>query len=404
LRYPHRRVRLYDKDPIICAIWHYLIGVSPEEIRKLPLIFNHIDELEVPQEVKWLLGFWANRATVNPSKSPSKWMRQLGQQQTGVYWSAEIRERLARQVDFIRHWTVAQCSYEQIPDQAATWFIDAPYDSRAGEYYRYGRKDIDYKHLGEWCQSRSGQVIVCEQVGATWLDFRPFRNFKGLRGVSKEAIWTKTDESPVLLSPKSSNLISFPAANKDDKKHFWLTPPELRDETKAEFGDELHDPCPYPRPQGFDGLTSDWGPTNYVNPPFGSVTENGKKVGMTAWVRKAIAEQKKGKTSVIVYPMDGWVHLLLAAGAEMRSIGHVRWLATEDGSPMLTRIGRPIMRFVLRGVTAKQEGSSDATPVPARPDISGETGEARTKSIASWTEEMEPRIVLDPPAPDKEGL
>lgn len=240
MRYPHRRVRLYDKDPIVCAIWGYLIRVSPGEIRNLPLVFDHIDELKVPQEVKWLLGFWANRATVNPSKSPSKWMRQLGQQQTGVYWSVVIRERLARQVDFIRHWTVTQCSYEQIPDDTATWFIDPPYDSKAGEYYRYGRKDIDYKHLGEWCQSRSGQVIVCEQVGANWLDFRPFRDFKGLRGVSKEAIWTKTDESPGLLSPKSSNLISFPAANKDGRKHYLLAPPELRDETKAEFGDDLY--------------------------------------------------------------------------------------------------------------------------------------------------------------------
>jgi hypothetical protein len=68
---------------------------------------------------------------------------------------------------------------------------------------------------------------------------------------------------------------------------------------------------------------------------------------MTAWVRKAIEEQQKGKTSVMVFPMDAWVHLLLNAGAEMHFLGDVHWLAIEDGTPA-ERISRPIMMFVLR--------------------------------------------------------
>ena len=43
-----------------------------------------------------------------------------------------------------------------------------------------------------------------------------------------------------------------------DGKHYWLTPPDLYKEL-----DEIHgfdfDPCPYPLPEGFDGLTCDWG-------------------------------------------------------------------------------------------------------------------------------------------------
>jgi hypothetical protein len=73
------------------------------------------------------------------------------------------------------------------------------------------------------------------------------------------------------------------------------------------------DPCPFPLPEGFDGLTCEWGASNYVNPPFGSIIHQGKKKGPTAWVRKAIAEWQKGKRVVLVYPIDKWVLMLLKA-------------------------------------------------------------------------------------------
>jgi DNA-binding CsgD family transcriptional regulator len=75
-----------------------------------------------------------------------------------------------------------------------------------------------------------------------------------------------------------------------------------------------------------------WGESNYVNPPFGSIIHEGKKKGPTAWARKAIAEAQQGKRVVLVYPIDKWVLMLLAAGATVRNLGDVRWLATEDGS------------------------------------------------------------------------
>ncbi len=51
-------------------------------------------------------------------------------------------------------------------------------------------------------------------------------------------------------------------------------------------------------------------------------------------MRKAIEEQAKGKLSVVVYPVDKWVLMMLkATGAvNVRNLGDVRWLATEDGS------------------------------------------------------------------------
>jgi len=141
--------------------------------------------------------------------------------------------------------------------------------------------------------------------------------------------------------------MSFHAGNKDGK-HYWLTPPDLMGKLQLEFNFDF-DACPYPKPEEFDGLSSDWGNATYVNPPFGSIVgSDGKKKGPTAWVRKALKEQAKGKTVVLVFPTDKWIHYLLKAGAELRSLGDVRWCATEDGSPG-KGIGRFTMAFVLRG-------------------------------------------------------
>ena len=198
LRYPEHQVRLYDVDPIICALWNYIIHVAAEEIRSLPLVFDHVDELQVCAEAKHLIGFWLNKGSVQPAKSPSKWMRENKSWQPGVYWGERIRERVASQVESIRHWTISQASYVDIPDQGpATWFIDPPYEV-AGRAYKF--HSIDYPALGEWCRSRSGQVIVCENAGATWLPFVPFRTIKGLEGKrggkkSVEVIWTNEKHS-----------------------------------------------------------------------------------------------------------------------------------------------------------------------------------------------------------------
>jgi len=135
-----------------------------------------------------------------------------------------------------------------------------------------------------------------------------------------------------------------------DGKHYWLTPPELYEELNKEFNFDF-DPAPYPLPEGFDGLTCEWGESNYLNPPFGAIMHEGKKKGATAWARKAIKEHEKGKTVVMVYPIDKWVLMLIKAGAEIRNLGDVKWLAIEDGSQG-KGTGRHIACFVL---TQKEE-------------------------------------------------
>ncbi len=123
-------------------------------------------------------------------------------------------------------------------------------------------------------------------------------------------------------------------------KHYWLTPPDLMAELQLEFDFDF-DPCPYPRPKGFDGLKEEWGRSSYVNPIFG----NGN--GPTAWAHKAIKENKKGKTVVMVWPLDRWVLALLEAGAKIRNLGNVKWRAVEDGTPG-TGNGRYTAAFILK--------------------------------------------------------
>jgi hypothetical protein len=102
---------------------------------------------------------------------------------------------------------------------------------------------------------------------------------------------------------------------------YWLTPPALYRKLDAEFQFDC-DPCPYPLPKDHNALTMEWGMSNYVNPPFRQDDVIGGK-GATAFVRKAIAEQQKGKRSVLVLPVFDYVTRLLEAGAEIRPLGRV---------------------------------------------------------------------------------
>jgi len=123
----------------------------------------------------------------------------------------------------------------------------------------------------------------------------------------------------------------------------WLTPPDVF----KKLDDEFHftfDPCPYPFTK--DGIEISWGESNYVNPPFKKAdSQNGN--GPTAFIRKAIAEHQNGKSSVVVVPTPSYVNLMLEAGAELRSMGRIRWLHKETGVPC--RDPSPITAFILRG-------------------------------------------------------
>lgn len=190
-RYHDRQVILYDTDPVIAGLWEYLSKVRPTDIMSLPIGISHIDEVNCCQEAKWLIGFWLNKGMVSPCLTPSKWMRAGAH--LNSFWGEAIRYRIASQVNHIRHWKVFNKPYNSAEKKEATWFIDPPYNNKAGMVYR--KKFHDYEGLSVWCKSRLGQTIVCENEGARWLDFQPFKEIKSTEGSrgkskSKEVIWT----------------------------------------------------------------------------------------------------------------------------------------------------------------------------------------------------------------------
>ena len=126
----------------------------------------------------------------------------------------------------------------------------------------------------------------------------------------------------------------------DENLRYWLTPPKLYEDLKNEFHFD-YDPCIYPKEK--DTLISKWGKMNYVNPPFRKIDGS-----PTAFVRKAILEQSKGNSSVLVLPTQGYVNLLLEAGASCRSLGRVRWLSARTHKPM--QQPPSITLFYLRGL------------------------------------------------------
>jgi hypothetical protein len=178
---------------------------------------------------------------------------------------------------------------------------------------------------------------------------RRFSNFALEHGVG-----SRTDAYDLAkLADQADEIVAeHAAATQDDPRHewpswrqvwsdikrtkqnrYWLTPPNRYAELDAEFRFD-YDPCPYPRPDGFDSLAEDveWGTSNYVNAPFRQDDVVGGR-GPTAFLKKGIEQQQKGKTSVFVLPVHDYVTKLPEAGAEVRSMGRLPFLDVVSGEP-----------------------------------------------------------------------
>lgn len=129
--------------------------------------------------------------------------------------------------------------------------------------------------------------------------------------------------------------------------HYILIPSWLHKYLDTAYHFAKFDPCPYPRPPDFDGLKIPWPDRTFINPPFTS--DYGSK---TAFIRKAIEENKLGKTIFGIISSTGGhvINMLLAAGAELMPIGRngrVSWIGVKTGKPMPSPV--PTLFFILRG-------------------------------------------------------
>jgi len=189
------RVILCEIDPIVCAVWQYLVHVKPKEILAIPDVDpgGCVDDLHACQEAKWLVGFWLNRATASPRKRPSKWMRD--HIRPGSFWGDRVRQTIARQVEGIRHWKIFNRHLHRMSEASLGDVVRRSSIRGRRQALSVRVEQIDYGTLALWCKSRPGQVIVCENEGATWLPFRELADVKTTRAKrrSKEVIWVATN-------------------------------------------------------------------------------------------------------------------------------------------------------------------------------------------------------------------
>lgn len=195
LRHYTHDVILVERFATIAEIWRWLIAAPSSEVRRVPLV-EAVDELPswVSEGARALVGFNLNAASTVPCRTLSSGLRahqDRGWKFSG--WTQATRERVAVQVQQIRHWKILEGDYRNAPEIEATWFVDPPYANAAGS--RYAHHDLDRGELASWCRARRGQVIVCENEGADYLPFRPLALAKGgpRSSGSAEVIWTNEE-------------------------------------------------------------------------------------------------------------------------------------------------------------------------------------------------------------------
>jgi hypothetical protein len=175
-RHNEHQVILCDINQDLINLWEWLIfSTVPEDLPTTELIQGQdLRALNLPGCAADLIRRW-QRLGKNDCWTVSKWNCA-----NAGFWSPATLRAIRKNQELIRHWRTQCCSYEELPDVEATWFVDPMYQHQPASIY--GCKPHDYRHLGEWCMSRKGQVIVCEQEGADWLPFVPLaRKIGGAR-------------------------------------------------------------------------------------------------------------------------------------------------------------------------------------------------------------------------------
>lgn len=195
---PAHSVLLFDTDERVCIVWDYLIHASSADIMRLPvdhfLAGGDIRDLDLSPAERFLIKRWMTVSGGRCHKLPPS---MFDAALTGGAWGPIVRERIARQVDQIRHWKISQSSYDSAPDIEAHWHVDPPYQGNAHGFQEYKCEAPDYVKLADWCRSRRGDITVHEQHGATWLPFETLKSNHGSGAIkdgeqvtAHEVYWT----------------------------------------------------------------------------------------------------------------------------------------------------------------------------------------------------------------------
>lgn len=208
LRYASHDVVLVEAYHPIAEIWRWLIAARPEEVFAIPLV-EHVDDLPswVPTPARYLVRFTLAVAQARMCNTLSQGFRkQAIEHPTWTRgWDDTQRRTVALQVPRIKHWRVIEGDYTtalELLDGATTSFWDPPYFNKAGEKYPCRPKGTKaeraawYAQLAAHIRAVPGQVIACENEGASYLPFEKFGQFRrGLnnREGSREVVYYQVD-------------------------------------------------------------------------------------------------------------------------------------------------------------------------------------------------------------------
>lgn len=193
LLYSDKNVVLNEKFDVIYDIWNWLINSADSQFIKNNANFyasQDISGLNLPEEYKDLVGFCINRGSAAPRNVVQRWSCQVKSKPDWASTTWFKLNKIANNLGNIRHWQVLNNDYLNLDNEEATWFIDPPYEN-GGNHYKHNK--IDYLELAEWCKSRKGQVIVCENSKGCWLPFEPLIEITGQSNKSLECMWTNTN-------------------------------------------------------------------------------------------------------------------------------------------------------------------------------------------------------------------
>lgn len=178
-RYGDKDVWINDTHKPVFELWSWLIQDATKiDILRLPTFGpkEHINMSPGPERT--LVAFMCNRGTETPRNVAGSFNS----------WERLGRSRIAENLHKVKHWKVTNIDYRDLPNEEATWFIDPPYQY-GGHEYTEGGKNFDYAACADFCISRKGQAIVCENTKADWLPFKPLVDIYGQRFHTTEAIW-----------------------------------------------------------------------------------------------------------------------------------------------------------------------------------------------------------------------
>lgn len=185
LKYFEKDVLLCDKYKVIIDIWKWLQKCSKNDVLSLPRpkTGESLNDYRFDcEEAKLFMGFIIGAGSQSPRLTVSAFCEKLRPNRINKRLK-EVSENLFK----IKHWDIRHGDYMDLQNEKATWYIDPPYQHGG---YVYVENKIDFKFLASWCKSRKGQIIVCENSKADWMDFKPMKTFKGTTRKTVEAIWS----------------------------------------------------------------------------------------------------------------------------------------------------------------------------------------------------------------------